>query len=127
VTVWTVHVREGRPVVVVPERFSLWAMLFGPLWLLAHRAWIPAVLVLSAFVAAGVLLPGAVNVVLTAGLAWLVGLSGQDMRRWSLARQGYALAHVVAAGDMDAALGRLYVAHPGLAEAELTAGARGAA
>jgi len=127
VTVWTVHVREGRSVVVVPERFSLWAMLFGPLWLLAHRAWIPAVLVLSAFVAAGALLPGGLDVVLTAGLAWLVGLSGQDMRRWSLGHRGYALAHVVAAGDVDAALGRLYAAHPGLAAAELPADARVAA
>ena len=56
-TSWSVHVRDGRPVVLVPERFSLGAMSFGPVWLLAHGAWIPAVLLGCAWGAAVVLTP----------------------------------------------------------------------
>ncbi len=45
---WTVHVRTGAAPVLVQEAFSWTALVFGPLWLLAHRAWIPAALVFAA-------------------------------------------------------------------------------
>ena len=41
---WTAHVRQGTAPVLVREGFSWGALLFGPIWLAAHRAWIPAVL-----------------------------------------------------------------------------------
>ncbi len=126
-TVWTVHLRAGRPAVLVPERFSFWAMLFGPLWLLAHGAWIPAVLVFCAFVVAAVAVPGSLGLVVLVGMAWLVGLSAQDMRRWSLGLRGYALVHVVAGTDADVAVARLHDARPDLAEDELRAVAGGTA
>lgn len=117
-SVWTVHLRDGKPAVLVPERFSIWAMLFGPLWLLLHGAWIPAVLVGSAEAVIAALAGEVARPVLLLGLAWLVGLAGQDMRRWSLARRRYRLAHVVAAADEDAALARLYAEHPDTAQGE---------
>ena len=44
----------------------------------------------------------------------LLGLFGQDLRRWSLARRGFTLAHMLAAPDEDAALARLLGARPDL-------------
>lgn len=118
---WTAHIAQWpkptRAPVLLREGFSLWAMLFGPLWLLAWRAWIPAVLVFCAEVALGLLTAGSVRVVASWGLAWLIGLSGRDMVRWSLARRGYTLAHVVAARNADAALARLIETRPDLAGA----------
>ena len=48
---WTAHtpVRARHPV-LVREGFSWGALLFGPLWLAVHRAWIAAVLALAASV-----------------------------------------------------------------------------
>ncbi len=53
------------------------------------------------------LLPPGWRVVIGIALAWLAGLVGRDLVRWSLARRGYVLAHVVAAPDRDAALARV--------------------
>ena len=38
-TAWTAHLRTEREPVVIPERFAWGALLFGPFWLAAHRAW----------------------------------------------------------------------------------------
>ena len=92
---WTVHLRPGTAPVLVPEAFSWAAVLFGPFWLLAHRAWIPGVLVLCAQAAMAAAVPALPRLVLTLALAWLLGLFGQDCRRWSLSRRGFEFAHVV--------------------------------
>ena len=118
-TSWSVHVRDGRPVTLVAERFSPGAMLFGPVWLLAGGAWIPAVLLGCAWVAAVVLTPAAVLPAVGFGLAWFAGLAGPDMRRWALARRGFRLDHVVVAASEEAALARLLRFHPGLAAGDL--------
>lgn len=118
-TSWSVHVRDGRPVVLMPERFSLGAMLFGPLWLLAYGAWIPAVLLGCAWAAVLVLASEAVMPVAGLGLAWFAGLVGRDLRRWALARQGYRTDHVVVAGNEEEALARLLRFHPGLGAGDL--------
>ena len=47
---WTAHIRAGAAPVLVREGFSWGALLFGPLWLAVHRAWIAAVLALAASV-----------------------------------------------------------------------------
>ena len=115
---WTVHLpAKGRPTlpVLVREGFSWGAFLFGPLWLLAHRAWIPAVLVIAATVLAGVLAPAGVQPFLFLAIALLTGFSGNDLRRFSLERRGYLLRHVIAARDADSALARLLAGRPDLA------------
>ena len=71
-TSFTVHVREGRPVVLVAERFSLWAMLLGPVWLVFVGAWIPAVLLACAWAAAVMLVPSAALGPVALGLAFAV-------------------------------------------------------
>jgi hypothetical protein len=123
--VWTVHVppladRAGRPSrrppVLVREGFSWGAFLFGPIWLLARRLWIPALLWFVA-AAAALLLASAGGVLAMPALQFLLGCHARDLRRRALARRGYAQAHVVAERDEERALARLVAARPELASA----------
>ena len=105
--------------VLIPERFSSWAAMLGPLWLLGVGAWIPAVLLGCAWAAAVLLVPPALLGPVAAGLGWFAGTSGRDMRRWAMGRRGYRAPYVVVAGDEAAALTRLLRFHPYLAAGEL--------
>jgi Protein of unknown function (DUF2628) len=120
---WTAHIRPGAPPVLVREGFSWGALLFGPVWLAAHRAWIAAVLVLAAFTLILVLASGSALAALLAGLVLLLGVSGHDIRRWSLDYRGYLLAQVVMARHELEALGRLLERRPDLRGAFLPPGA----
>ena len=91
---------------LVREGFSWAALILGPVWLLANRAWIPAALTLAAEVAAARTWP------LGLAVAVGIGLFGRDLVRWSLARRGFALVHVVAGRDQDEALARCSSAVP---------------
>ena len=122
---WTVHLPPGagrgsvpmtglgRPPVLIREGFSLWAFLFGPFWLFAHRAWLAGILVLAGLVALN-LLPHPYGIALALAAHLLLGFHGQDLRRWTLARRGWTLAHIVQAGSAEGALARLLQAEPRL-------------
>ena len=112
--VWSVHTRADAAAVLVREGFSWGALFFGPIWLFAHRAWVAGVLVLVAWVVLA-LLPGPLSPTLMLLLAWATGVFGTDLRRWSLARRGFTLVHVIAARNADAAFARLMAARPDLA------------
>jgi hypothetical protein len=120
VNFYTVHLRPGGVPVLVEERFSCGAALFGPFWLAAHAAWVPAGIALLPYIAIAALGPG-IGVLLWFATAWLLGLFGQDLRRWSLERRGHALVHVLAARDAEAAYARLLAARPELAAAAAAA------
>ena len=111
---YTAHLKLGRPPVLVREGFSWGAFLFGPVWLLARRAWIAAILYAALGIAIAAAAPEALRVPVLFGLSVLAGLLGRDVVRWSLARRGYALAHVLAARDEDSAIARLLAARPEL-------------
>jgi hypothetical protein len=92
---WTAHIRAGAAPVLVREGFSWGALIFGPLWLAIHRAWIPAGISLAAYIIIAVLAHDGVLAALMATLIVLLGLSGQDLRRWSLDHRGYLLSQVL--------------------------------
>jgi Protein of unknown function (DUF2628) len=112
VRIYTAHLCPDRPPVLVKEGFAWGALLFGPLWLLAHRAWIAAVIAIAVFVLVGAVAPG-----LIWGVPVLLGFTGRDLVRWGLDRRGYALAHVVAGRTEDDAFLRLLGHRPDLAAA----------
>ncbi|WP_284947647.1 DUF2628 domain-containing protein [Acidisoma cladoniae] len=116
--IYTAHTRPDRAPRLVREGFSLGAFLFGPIWLLAHRAWLAAVLDIAAIVvllALGRALPGsAIPAVLMLGLAALTGWNGRDLCRWSLSRRGFTTSYVIAARNADAAFARLLTRDPAL-------------
>jgi hypothetical protein len=113
VKIWTAHTRPETPPVLVREGFSWGALLFGPFWLFAHRAWVAGVLSLCAAIVL-VLLDGRIGPILVLGLAWLLGLTGRDLWRWSLDRRGFTAAHVIAASNADGAFARLLARRPDL-------------
>jgi len=98
---------SARPALLIEERFSWWALLFGPLWLLCHRAW------LSGALGLGLALLGPWQ----AGLAvhLLCGLCGAELRATALARRGWRVEAMVMADDDETALRRLLAARPALA------------
>ncbi len=107
---YTAHIKPDCPPVLLPEAWSWGAAVFGPLWLLAHRAWIPAVLFAAAVLLIQLLAPPPLALVVGVGLGVLSGLLGRDAVRWSLERRDYLLAHVLVARDEEGALARLLLA-----------------
>ena len=112
--IYTAHTNPFRPAVLVREGFAWGALVFGPFWLLAHRAWIAGVLGLCLWVVLPMFAPHVAAPAVLVALHWACGLFGNDLRRWSLSRAGYLLVHVVAAPDQDAALARLLERRPDL-------------
>ena len=112
--IWTAHIPKSRAPVLVREGFSWGALFFGPVWLAVHRAWIAAVLSLVGTVLIVVLANGRCLAALLVGLMLLLGLTGHDLRRWSLDHRGYLLAQVIAARDELEALERLLTRRPDL-------------
>ncbi|ONG53200.1 hypothetical protein BKE38_13015 [Pseudoroseomonas deserti] len=108
----------GPGLALVPEGFSFSAFLFGPLWLLRHGQWLAVLLWLAVAVLLALLLPEALRDLGLGLLALLTGLQAQDIRRWTLARQGRPVAGVVLARDADAALARALEGRPDWAAAE---------
>jgi len=111
---YTAHVRPTGEPVLVREGFSWGALLLGPLWLIGHRSWISAALSLAAFILIWVLTSSEIAWVLSCALALLLGLSGHDLRRWSMEHGGYLLIQVLAARSEPAALARLLASRPDL-------------
>ena len=111
---YTAHIRSGAAPVLVREGFSWGALFFGPLWLAVHRVWIPAVVSLAGFVMIFVLTDGRMAAALLIALVVLIGLSGHDLRRWSLDHRGYVLSQVVTARDELEALAQLLERRPDL-------------
>jgi len=113
-TFWTAHIRPSSAPVLLREGFSWGAFFFGPLWLAVHRAWIPAALALAGGILIVVLLPHGVAAVMMVALAVVLGLSGQDCRRWSTDHRGFMLTQVIAARSEPEALGVLLARRPDL-------------
>ena len=113
-TSYTAHTKPDCPPILTPEGWSLGAAIFGPFWLLAYRAWIPAVLFLAVVLLVQLLTPPALGAVISLGLGVLSGLLARDAVRWSLERQGYELTEIVVARDHEGALARLLHARPDL-------------
>ena len=116
---WTAHIRSGTAPILVREGFSWGALCFGPIWLALHRAWVAAVLALVVTILIVALAPDGAAATWLIGLIVLLGVSGNDLRRWSLDRRGYLLAQVVVARDELEALGRLLYRRPDLRGAYL--------
>ena len=113
--IYTALLKADAEPVLVRESFAWGALMFGPIWLAAHRAWIPAAISLAADVLIAVLVPYPASLILAVAFAVILGFTGQDLRRWALEWRGYLLAHVLTARDRDDAFMRLLTLRPDLA------------
>jgi hypothetical protein len=120
---WTGFVRDGAAPVLVREGFSWGALIFGPIWLAVHNAWIPAALALAACILIAVLTSGPTQSALLLALMLWLGFTGNDLRRWSLRLRGFVLQEVVGARDATEALGVMLERRPDLAARFLPRGA----
>jgi hypothetical protein len=111
---YTALVKSDAEPILIKEGFSWGALLFGPFWLAAHRAWIAAAITLAAYVLIVAFVAQPASTILSAGLMLIIGLTGNDLRRWALQHRGYLLLHVLAAGNRDDAFMRLMMHRPDL-------------
>lgn len=115
---YTVHQKEGveDSTILIREGFSIWAFIFGFLWLFAHRAWAPALLTLalalmlrwleSAEVATPVMLG-----VLQLGVQYWIGIEARDWQRDALEARGYRMSDIVMETSEERAELRFYERH----------------
>ena len=87
-------------------------------WTALRKPFPPSV---AAQIALVVFARGTTLIILWIAASWLLGLFGNDIRRWALQLRGYTLAHVIAARDADGAFARLLTARPDLADLFLPA------
>ena len=122
--IYTAHLRPhssapDRDLRIIREGFAYPAALFPLLWALWHRMWLVAALLVATGLAAGaalqaVSLGAGFSLLICAAVVFLLGLMGNDLRRWTLTRAGWDVAGVVAAPDADAAAHRLMDSRPEL-------------
>jgi hypothetical protein len=115
VKIYTALLKSDAEPVLVREGFAWGALIFGPFWLAAHRAWIAAAISLAVYVLIAALAPQPANGILAAAVALVLGLTGNDLRRWALEHRGFLLVHVLSAGNRDDAFTRLLTHRPDLA------------
>ncbi len=113
-TSFTVHVPPAAPgqppapekIVFLRDAFSPSAFVFGPLWFLWKRAWLPAflwALLLALLAGAGALLKIPADAMSLAGLAASVflGFEAGRILAWSLKLRGYTESDVVIGDNED--------------------------
>ncbi len=116
---YTVHapLRQGSvdtdKCVFLRDGFHGWAFVAPPIWLLAHRQWLALLsyaIVISLLVVGLVWLGvGAITVVVAAlCVSLLVGFEAATIRRWTLARRGWASLGFVVGEDRDIAEQRFF-------------------
>ena len=110
--VYTVHYRrrdQGAEIRLVKEGFSWPAFLFTVFWALWHGLWIVAVGMMAAGFVVGMAefwLDPVTDAALALGVQLLIGLTANDLRRWTLERRGFTVEAVVAADGAEDAYRR---------------------
>ncbi len=104
-----------QPPLLVKEGLSWPCLLLGWIGLLLSGSWIAALLVAAASLLTALLLHHlAGSWPIAAGLQLLLGLCGNDLRRWELGLRGFVAGPLVAGRDAEAALLRLLDGRPEL-------------
>jgi hypothetical protein len=99
--------------IFLPEKFSLGAFLFGPLWMVWRWLWLELLAYLAGLAAIGSALyaldVGWPAIILIFGLIQLLlGLEATSLVRWMRVRYGWRDAGVVIADDLDLAERRFF-------------------
>jgi Protein of unknown function (DUF2628) len=103
---------EPERFVFVRDRFSFWALLFGPLWMLRHRMWLVLIGYVVILVGFSAVLHftglGRVGPAVGTLLALLIGFEAATLRRFTLHRRGFRNIGVVVGDDLELAERRFF-------------------
>jgi hypothetical protein len=99
--------------VFVRDRFSMWAFLFAPLWMIWRRLWVVLLLYVIAMTAlqVGLWMLGAsvvVKFIVGVLVGLLIGFEAPSLRRWTLTRRNWINHGVVVADDEESAERRFF-------------------
>jgi hypothetical protein len=116
---YTVHIspKPQDPAELIREGFSIWAFIFGALWLFYYRAWNMG-LVLLGFglvcygLEARLGMDESLIAALQFGIQLWAGFEAADWRRAALARRGWRLVDVICETTEDRATLRYYAETP---------------
>lgn len=119
--VYTVHAppadRAGNSApedyVFVRDGFHVWAMIFGPAWMLFRKLWLVVFLYVVAMIALGVALwvlkaANAAGIWPMVLVSILIGLEAGSLRRWTLTRRGFRNVGVVVGETVEVAERRFF-------------------
>jgi len=97
----------------VRDGFHVWAFVFGPLWLVAHRLWLAAIgwIVVAVVIEAAMVRLGAGGgaiLLVDILIALLMGFEAASLQRWTLSRRNWRQLDIVVADDEEAAERRFF-------------------
>jgi hypothetical protein len=111
----TAHAADFRATdkfVFVRDGFHFWAMVLGPLWLIAKRLWLAllgwVVVTVGLEAAAGQLIGAGAAMIVSTIIAILMGLEASTLQRWTYSRRGWRQLDVVVADDEETAERRFF-------------------
>ena len=121
-SVYTVHeppmhgagaLAEAERFVFVRDGFSFWAFIAAPLWMLWHRMWLvlAGYVLLTIIITAALVMLGASStalVIVGLGIALLVGLEANTLRRLTLRLHGWRNVAIVSGHDVEDAEQRFF-------------------
>ena len=119
--VYTVHapsshgddLRATDKFTFVRDGFHLWAMVFGPFWLIWNRLWLATLgwVVVTAVLEIALARLGAGRIAIASAdllVAILLGFEAASLQRWTLSRRRWRQLDIVVADDEDAAERRFF-------------------
>lgn len=119
--VYTVHAPDATDAgIVATDRFAfvrdgfhLWAFVFGPLWLVAHRLWLALIGWIVALAVVDLAMTalgagGAAIFLANVLIALLMGFEAASLQRWTLSRRHWRQLDIVVADDEEAAERRFF-------------------
>ena len=124
--VYTVHLRHrglnpDNDIVLVSEGFCWGACVLSLIWALWHRMWLVVLGLVIVSVVLNIMvymlgMDETTGYFLNIGIAILIGLVANDIRRWSLALLGFVDSGVALGDNQDDALARFLDDAPALAK-----------
>jgi hypothetical protein len=119
--VYTVHAPDATDAgivatdkfVFVRDGFHLWALVFGPLWLVAHRLWLALIGWIVALAVVDLAMTalgagGAAIFLANVLIGLLMGFEAASLQRWTLSRRHWRQLDIVVADDEEAAERRFF-------------------
>ena len=99
--------RNAQDAIFVSDGFSWGGFVFTGLWALWNRMWIVGAIVISVSLL-GSALPPALQLLLSLAVSVLMGLHGNDLLGWSLARRGFREIGLSSGDNLEEAELRFY-------------------